>query len=117
MVTFQTSIWISGNFTDGVNLQQALGSNANPFDLALLWDAAQVLPLKDFVVAHGSVFVAVISQFLFQPKPAILKKLKKISLLERVNSQSKQVKLVQNINYEQEKSRMVLNIREKRSRW
>jgi hypothetical protein len=36
----------------------------------------------------------------------IHEKLKKMSLLERVNSQSKQVQLVQSINYEQEKSRM-----------
>jgi len=34
-----------------------------------------------------------------------------MSLLERVNSQSKQVKLVQNINYEQEKSRMERDVR------
>ena len=65
MISFQPCVWISGNFTDGVNLQQALGSNANPFDLALLWDAAEVLPLKSFVVAHGSVFDSAIHLFLF----------------------------------------------------
>ena len=41
----------------------------------------------------------------------IHQKLKKMSLLERVNSQSKQVQLVQNINYEQEKSRMERDVR------
>ena len=58
--------------------------------------------IKGFVVAHGSVFVAVISQFPFQPKPAILQKLKKMHILEKVNSQSKQVQLVQNINMERD---------------
>ena len=38
-------------------------------------------------------------------------KLKKMSLLERVNTQSKQVQLIQNINYEQEKSRIQKDVR------
>ena len=54
VVTFQTSVWIGGDFTDRVYFQQALGANANPFDLALLWDTAEVLPFQYFVVAHGS---------------------------------------------------------------
>ena len=58
--------------------------------------------IKGFVVAHRSVFVAFISQFPFQPKPAILQKLKKMHILEKVNSQSKQVQLVQNINMERD---------------
>ncbi len=37
-----------------MDLRHALITNSNPFDLALLWDAAEVLPLKGFVVAHGS---------------------------------------------------------------
>ena len=55
MITFQPCIWIGQNFADGVDLQQALGTNSNPFYFALLRDAAEVLPLKGFVVAHGSV--------------------------------------------------------------
>ena len=54
VVTFQTSVWIGGDFTDRVYFQQALGANANPFDLALLGNAAQVLSLKGFVLAHCS---------------------------------------------------------------
>ena len=47
--TFQL---ISLDFINRVHLQQALGSNPNPFYFSLLGDTAQVLPLKGFVVAH-----------------------------------------------------------------
>ena len=52
MIAFQPCVWVSGNFADRLNLQQALGSNADPLYFSLLWDAAQVLPLNGFVVAH-----------------------------------------------------------------
>jgi hypothetical protein len=54
VITFQPCIWVGCDFADGMHFQQALGANADPFNLALLGDAAEVLPLKGFVVAHGS---------------------------------------------------------------
>ena len=65
MITFQPCVCVGCDFTDRVHLQQALRANANPFDLALLGDAPEVLPLKSFVVAHGSVFDSAIHLFLF----------------------------------------------------
>ena len=52
VIPFQPCVWVGSDFTDRVDLQQALGTNADPFDLAMLRDAPEVLPLKGFVIAH-----------------------------------------------------------------
>ena len=63
VITFQPCVCVGCDFTDRVHLQQALRVNADPFDLALLGNTGELLPLKGFAVAHGSMFVSVIRQF------------------------------------------------------
>ena len=55
VITLQTSVWISIDFTNGMDLSYALGTNANPFDLTLLWNTAELLVFQCFVIAHGSI--------------------------------------------------------------
>ena len=59
VIALEPHVWVGGDFADRMNLQQALGANANPFDFALLGNTAQVLPLQGFVVTHDFVFVFV----------------------------------------------------------